>query len=84
MARNGARVLVMNAMGRRVHGSAGRSICRWSIASLAACPLGEQADAIIVDFHAEASQREAGVWGTTSTARVPRWWVGTHTHVADR
>ena len=58
IARNGARVLVANVMGRVfMHPdlddpfSAGEAI-------LNACPLGEQADAVVFDFHAEATSEK--------------------------
>jgi len=79
IARNGARVLVANVMGRVfMHPdlddpfAAGESI-------LAACPLGEQADAVVFDFHAEATSEKLCfahfVDGRASFV------VGTHTHV---
>ncbi len=46
---------------------------------LAACPLGEQADAVLVDVHAEATSEKQGMAhhldGRASLV------VGTHTHV---
>jgi metallophosphoesterase (TIGR00282 family) len=58
IARNGARVLVANIMGRVfMHPdlddpfAAGEAI-------LAACPLGEVADAVVFDFHAEATSEK--------------------------
>jgi calcineurin-like phosphoesterase len=58
IARNGARVLVANVMGRVfMHPdlddpfSAGEAI-------LEACPLGEVADAVVFDFHAEATSEK--------------------------
>ncbi|PHR19356.1 MAG: TIGR00282 family metallophosphoesterase [Hoeflea sp.] len=79
IARNGARVLVANVMGRVfMHPdlddpfAAGESI-------LEACPLGEQADAVVFDFHAEATSEKLCfahfVDGRASFV------VGTHTHV---
>ena len=79
IARNGARVLVANIMGRVfMHPdlddpfAAGEAI-------LSACPLGEQADAIVFDFHAEATSEKLCfahfVDGRASFV------VGTHTHV---
>ena len=79
IARNGARVLVANVMGRVfMHPdlddpfAAGEAI-------LAACPLGEQADAVVFDFHAEATSEKLCfahfVDGRASFV------VGTHTHV---
>ena len=46
---------------------------------LAACPLGEQADAIIFDFHAEATS-EKQCFGHFVDGRAS-FVVGTHTHV---
>ncbi|MEM5495512.1 YmdB family metallophosphoesterase [Hoeflea sp. AS16] len=79
IARNGARVLVANIMGRVfMHPdlddpfAAGEAI-------LSACPLGEQADAVVFDFHAEATSEKLCfahfVDGRASFV------VGTHTHV---
>ncbi len=78
MSRNGARVLVINAMGRVFmeqlddpFGAIEREI--------SACPLGEQADVIVVDFHAEASSEKQAL-GHYLDGRVTLV-VGTHTHV---
>ena len=46
---------------------------------LAACPLGEQADAVILDFHAEATS-EKQCFGHFVDGRASVV-VGTHTHV---
>jgi calcineurin-like phosphoesterase len=46
---------------------------------VAACPLGEQADAIIIDFHAEASSEKQAI-GHHLDGRVTLV-IGTHTHV---
>ncbi len=79
IAKNGARVLVANIMGRVfMHPDlddpfkAGEEI-------LGACPLGEQADAVIFDFHAEATS-EKQCFGHFVDGRVSLV-VGTHTHV---
>ncbi|TCR70234.1 TIGR00282 family metallophosphoesterase [Bosea sp. BK604] len=77
-ARNGARVLVVNVMGRLYmdalddpFGAVERE--------LAACPLGEVADAVIVDVHAEAtSEKQAMGYFLDGRASLV---VGTHTHV---
>ncbi len=45
---------------------------------VAACPLGEQADAIVVDFHAEATSEKQAL-GFHLDGRVSLV-VGTHTH----
>jgi metallophosphoesterase (TIGR00282 family) len=78
MARNGARVLVMNAMGRVFMDPLDDPFAAVD-RELAACPLGEQADAIIVDFHAEASSEKQAL-GHHLDGRVSLV-VGTHTHV---
>lgn len=78
-ARNGARVLVANVMGRVfMHPDLDDPFgCGEKI--LDACPLGEQADAVIFDFHAEATSEKICfahfVDGRASFV------VGTHTHV---
>jgi calcineurin-like phosphoesterase len=46
---------------------------------IAACPLGDQADAIVVDFHAEATSEKQAA-GHFLDGRVTLV-VGTHTHV---
>ncbi|KGF68390.1 metallophosphoesterase [Hoeflea sp. BAL378] len=79
IARNGARVLVANVMGRVfMHPdlddpfSAAETI-------LNACPLGEQADAVVFDFHAEAtSEKQCFAHFVDGRASFV---VGTHTHV---
>jgi len=77
-AKNGARVLVVNVMGRIFmdplddpFGAIERE--------LAACPLGEAADAILVDMHAETSSEKTAM-GHFCDARASLV-VGTHTHV---
>ena len=60
MARNGARVLVMNAMGRIFMDALDDPFAGIE-RELAACPLGEQVDAIVLDFHAEASSEKQAV-----------------------
>ncbi|RED36098.1 hypothetical protein BJ123_10830 [Rhodopseudomonas thermotolerans] len=76
--RSGARVLVINAMGRVFmeplndpFAAIGRE--------LEACPLRDAADAIVVDFHGEASSEKQGM-GHFCDGRVSLV-VGTHTHV---
>lgn len=77
-ARNGARVLVVNAMGRVFMDPLDDPFAAID-RELAACPLGEQADAIIVDFHAEASsEKQALAHHLDGRASLV---VGTHTHV---
>jgi metallophosphoesterase (TIGR00282 family) len=77
-ARNGARVLVINAMGR-VFMDALDDPFTTIEKEIAACPLGEQADAIVVDFHAEASSEKQAL-GHFLDGKVTLV-VGTHTHV---
>ncbi len=76
--RNGHRVLVINALGR-VFMDPIDDPFRAVEAAIAACPLGEQADAIIVDFHTEATSEIQGMGffldGKASLV------VGTHTHI---
>ena len=77
-AKNGAKALVINAMGRVFmeplndpFAAIGRE--------LDACPLREAADAIVVDFHGEASSEKQGM-GYFCDGRASLV-VGTHTHV---
>ncbi|WP_375452240.1 TIGR00282 family metallophosphoesterase [uncultured Devosia sp.] len=76
--RNGHRVLVINALGR-VFMPPIDDPFRAIEAAVAACPLGEQADAIIVDFHTEATSEIQGM-GHFLDGRVSLV-VGTHTHI---
>lgn len=76
--RNGHRVLVINALGR-VFMNPVDDPFRAVEAAVAACPLGEQADAIIVDFHTEATS-EIQAMGHFLDGRVSLV-VGTHTHI---
>ena len=78
-AKNGARVLVANIMGRVfMHPDLDDPFaCADNLVS--ACPMGEQADAIIVDFHAEATS-EKQCFGHFLDGRASVV-VGTHTHV---
>jgi len=77
-ARNGARVLVINAMGRIFMDPLDDPFAALE-REIAACPLKTAADAIIVDIHAEASSEKQAVGffldGKASLV------VGTHTHV---
>lgn len=78
VARNGARVLVVNVMGR-VFMDALDDPFASADRELATCPLGEQADAILVDVHAEAtSEKQAFAHYLDGRASLV---VGTHTHV---
>ena len=76
-ARNGAEVLVMNALGRVFMLEVD---CPFQAveAEVAACPLGQRADAILLDFHAEATSEKQAM-GVYLDGRVSVV-VGTHTH----
>jgi 2',3'-cyclic-nucleotide 2'-phosphodiesterase len=77
-ARSGAEVLVINAMGRIFMPELDcpfRAIDK----ELEACPLGAGADAILIDFHAEATSEKESL-GIYLDGRVS-CVVGTHTHV---
>jgi 2',3'-cyclic-nucleotide 2'-phosphodiesterase len=76
--RKGERVLVVNVMGR-VFMDALDDPFASAEAELAACPLGEGADAIIVDMHAEATSEKMGM-GHFCDGRASLV-VGTHSHV---
>ncbi len=77
-ARNGAQILVINVMGRVFMNPLD---CPFQTMEreLAACPLGEGADAVIVDFHAEASSEKQAM-AHFLDGRVSLL-AGTHTHV---
>ncbi|WP_181706652.1 TIGR00282 family metallophosphoesterase [Chthonobacter rhizosphaerae] len=78
IARNGARVLVANVMGRVFMDALDDPFAAIE-RELAACPLGEQADAVLVDMHAEAtSEKQAMAHFLDGRATLV---VGTHTHV---
>ena len=77
-ARNGMQVVVINAMGRLYMEPLDdpfASIER----ELASAPLGEAADALVIDFHAEATSEKqaAGLFADGRASLI----VGTHTHV---
>ncbi len=77
-AKNGAQVLVLNVMGRLFMNDLD---CPFQALDreLAACPLKTGADAIFVDFHAEAtSEKQAAAHFIDGRASA---LVGTHTHV---
>ncbi len=78
LARNGARVLVVNVMGRVFMDALDDPFAAVD-RELAACPLGEQADAVIIDLHAEASSEKQAM-GHHVDGRATLL-VGTHTHV---
>jgi metallophosphoesterase (TIGR00282 family) len=77
-ARNGARVLVINAMGRIFMDPLDDPFAALE-REVAACPLKTGADAIIVDIHAEASSEKQAM-GYFLDGKVSLV-VGTHTHV---
>ena len=78
MARNGARILVMNVMGRVFMDALDDPFAAID-RELEACPLGEQVDAVVIDFHAEASsEKQAAAYHVDGRATL---LVGTHTHV---
>jgi hypothetical protein len=77
-ARNGARVLVVNVMGRLYMDPLDDPFAAADQA-LEAAPLAEAADAVLVDVHAEAtSEKQALAYHLDGRASVV---VGTHTHV---
>jgi metallophosphoesterase (TIGR00282 family) len=76
--RHGQRVLVINALGR-VFMDPIDDPFRAVVAAIAAAPLREQADAIVVDFHTEATS-EIQAMGHFLDGRASLV-VGTHTHI---
>ena len=76
-ARNGARVLVVNAMGRIFMDPLDDPFAAVE-RELAACPLKQAADAIIVDIHAEATSEKQAM-GHFCDGRASLV-IGTHTH----
>lgn len=79
IARNGARVVVANVMGRVFMHPDLDDPFEAAEKIVANCPLGEQADAVIFDFHAEATS-EKQCFGHFLDGRVSVV-VGTHTHI---
>lgn len=79
IAKNGARVLVSNVMGRVFMHPELDDPFKSAEEIVSACPLGEQADAIIFDFHAEVTS-EKQCFGHFLDGRASVV-VGTHTHV---
>jgi hypothetical protein len=77
-ARNGARVLVMNVMGRVFMDSLDDPFTAVDRV-LDATPLGRVADAIVIDMHAEATSEKQAM-GHYADGRATLV-VGTHTHV---
>ena len=76
-AKNGARVLVVNALGRIFMDALDDPFAAIK-RELALCPLGEGCDAAVVDFHAEASS-EKWAFGHFVDGKASLM-VGTHTH----
>jgi 2',3'-cyclic-nucleotide 2'-phosphodiesterase len=77
-AKNGARVLIVNAMARVFMDPLDDPFAAIDH-ELAACPLGRGADAVVVDFHGEAtSEKQAMGFFCDGRATLV---VGTHTHV---
>jgi 2',3'-cyclic-nucleotide 2'-phosphodiesterase len=76
-ARNGARVLVVNAMGRIFMDPLDDPFAAVE-RELAACPLRQAADAIIVDIHGEATSEKQAM-GHFCDGRASLV-IGTHTH----
>lgn len=72
------RVLVINVMGQLFMETLGDPFALLE-RELAACPLGEMADAVIVDIHAEATSEKMAV-GHFCDGRASLV-VGTHTHI---
>jgi Uncharacterized protein conserved in bacteria len=76
IARNGARVLVVNVMGR-VYMDALDDPFAAADRELNACPLGSMVDAVVVDMHAEATSEKQAM-GHYLDGRASLV-VGTHT-----
>jgi metallophosphoesterase (TIGR00282 family) len=76
--KNAKRALVINAMGRVFMDLVGDPFAAID-RELEACPLRETADAIVLDFHCEATSEKQGM-GFFCDGRVSLV-VGTHTHV---
>ncbi len=77
-ARNGARVMVMNIMGRAFMQPDLDDPFQCVEQQLAAAPMGEVADIVMIDFHAEATSEKV-CFGHFVDGRVSMV-VGTHTH----
>jgi metallophosphoesterase (TIGR00282 family) len=77
-AKNGAQVLIVNAMGRIFMEPLDDPFAAVE-RELAACPLKQSADAVIVDVHAEATSEKQAM-GHFCDGRASLV-VGTHTHV---
>jgi metallophosphoesterase (TIGR00282 family) len=76
--RGGQRVLVVNLMGR-VFMDALDDPFAAAEAELSACPLGEGADAVVIDMHAEATSEKMGM-GQFCDGRASAV-IGTHSHI---
>ncbi len=77
-AKNGAQVLVLNAMGQIFMSQLVDCPFAAVEREINACPLAEMADVILVDFHAEATSEKQGM-GHFCDGRVTAV-VSTHTH----
>jgi metallophosphoesterase (TIGR00282 family) len=78
VAKNGARVMVANIMGRIFMQPDLDDPFLSGERELNACPLGEQADVVVIDFHAEAtSEKMCFAHFVDGRASVV---IGTHTH----
>ncbi|MBV8824278.1 MAG: TIGR00282 family metallophosphoesterase [Bradyrhizobiaceae bacterium] len=77
-AKNGARVLIVNVMGRVFMDPLDDPFATID-RELHACPLGSGADAAVIDMHAEATSEKQGM-GFFADGRATLV-VGTHTHV---
>ncbi|WOH82697.1 TIGR00282 family metallophosphoesterase [Bradyrhizobium sp. BEA-2-5] len=77
--RSGKRALVLNAIGRVFMEPSSNDPFSAIERELEACPLREGCDAIVVDFHCEASSEKQGI-GFFCDGRASLV-VGTHTHV---
>jgi metallophosphoesterase (TIGR00282 family) len=78
VAKNGQHALVINAMGRIFMDALDDPFAAID-RELASCPLGQGADAIVIDFHAEATSEKQAL-GHFCDGRASLV-VGTHTHV---
>src|SRR5262249_2403133 len=77
-AKNGARVLIVNVMGRIFMDPLDDPFAAVE-RELAACPLKQMADAIVIDIHGEATSEKQAM-GHFCDGRA-RLGVGTHPHV---
>jgi hypothetical protein len=78
MAKNGARILVVNPMGRVFMDALDDPFAAVD-AEISACALGEDTDAIVIDMHAEATSEKMAM-GHFCDGRASLV-VGTHSHV---